>query len=274
MFYPSIARRLGRTVPFVYYGALHTPNGHVPAPVLRGVHTADVYVAFTSFERDLLVRNGIPEGKIRVIGLGVDQARFATADGQVVRARFGIQDQPVVAFVGRLASYKGVDTLLTSMRDVWKTVPDAHLLIAGARTDFVTRLEAQIAELPERERRQVVLACDVPDSELPSWYAACDVFVTVSENESFGLVYLEAWAAGKPVIGGRIGSVSSVIAEGEDGLLVGCGEVDELTAALRTLLSDEALRNRLGESGRKKVERDHDWSTVTDRLRGVYQSIL
>ncbi|MBA3465653.1 MAG: glycosyltransferase family 4 protein [Deltaproteobacteria bacterium] len=269
MYYP---RRKNRRI--VLFGALHIRDGHVAAPMLRAIENADAYIAFTQFEADTLVKNGARPDRLHVVGLGVDVADSAVANGREIRARFAIGDAPVVGFIGRQAPHKGCDTLVRAMTLVWAQRPDAYLLLAGGRTAYSPRIDALVAELPADRRARVIVVNDFTDAEKPSWYAACDVFVTVSTDESFGLSFVEAWAAQKPVIGGRIGAIECVIREGEDGLLVPCNDPPALATEIAKLLGDAGLRARLAKAGHAKVRAEHDWPMVVDRIRRIYEGTL
>jgi glycosyltransferase involved in cell wall biosynthesis len=111
------------------------------------------------------------------------------------------------------------------------------------------------------------------EGEKPAIFATCDLLVFPSGHESFGIVLLEAWAAGKPVIGSRVGAIPSVVDEGQDGLLIRHRNVGDLTAAIQTLLSRPELRRQMGESGRQKVQQRYTWNIVADRLRQVYVQV-
>lgn len=272
LYYADMFKAVHRT-PIVYSGALHLADGPVPGLVLSTIRRASAYIANTSYEQDYLVGQGIDNDKIHVIGVGVDPALFETADGRAFRQRYALGDAPVVAFVGRQASGKGIDTLLYAMRTVWETFPEARLLIAGSRFDFSDRLEEIIDEFEPHVRQRIVLINDFDEGEKPAIFGACDVFVAASRSESFGIVYLEAWASGKPVIGCQIGAVAAVIDDGWDGLLVPYGDIGALAQAITRLLSDEALRSEMGDRGRRKVLSRYTWEKVARRYREVYQSV-
>jgi len=273
MYYADMLKCVHR-MPVVYSGALHLADGPVSGLVLTTIRRASAYIAYTSYERDYLVRCGIDGAKIHVVGPGVDSAPFETADGRTFRARHGLNDVPVVAFIGRQASGKGIDTLLYAMRVVWETMPEARLVIAGSRFDFSDRLEEIVAEFEPQERQRIVFVNDFDEQEKAEIYAACDLLVAASRSESFGIVYLEAWASGKPVIGCRIGAVASVIEDGWDGLLVPYGDVGALAQAILRMLSDQALRVQMGDRGRRKVLPNYTWDNVALRFREVYRSVM
>lgn len=273
MFYPGLAARLGKRIPFVCYGALHL-HKPVPRPVLRMLGHVDAYAAHTTFERDFLIANGVPAGRIHIVGAGVDLERFEKGNGRVIRDRYGLGDAPVVAFIGRQAAQKGIDTLIQAMRAVWQQVPAARLLIAGATTAFSTTLNKLIAALTPEEQARTLLLNEFSDDEKPDLMAACDVFVMISKAESFGIVYLEAWACSKPVLAGRIGAVQSIVSEGRDGLTIEIGNAEQLAGAIVRLLEDEELRVTMGRNGRAKVQEHYTWDIVTAKLRTVYEKVV
>ena len=271
MFVAAVAkRRSGR--PLVFHGALHPLDawGYDRPMIVRAIKRCDAYIAYTGWEREFVISAGVDPSKIHVVGLGVDVARFATADGRAFRDDYGLGDAPIVTFIGQQSGTKGIDTLVEAMKRVWSDVLEARLVLAGARTAFTPRLIEMIGALPSAFRDQVILIHDFREEEKAGIMAACDVFAYPSRYESFGLAYLEAWAASKPVIGARSGAVASVIAEGKDGLLVEPGNSEELAQAILTLLTDPARRADLGATGHAKVVRSHTWEQVTGAVRRVY----
>jgi glycosyltransferase involved in cell wall biosynthesis len=262
-----------RRPPLVMFGALHLHDDHIAPPVLRAIERSQAYVAFTRYEQDVLVRNAIPRERVHVVGLGVDVDRFANADGRVIRDRYGIGDAPVVAFIGRQARYKGVDVLVRAMTSVWDRRPDAYVILAGSRTEFSNEVEQLVQALPPAKRDRVIISYGFSEEEKPQWFAACDVFVTISTDESFGIVFVEAWACGKPVIGGRINAVECVIRDGEDGFLVPCREPAPLASAIERLLDDDALRERMGRNGLVKVRAENDWAAVVQKVHSIYEHV-
>ncbi|MCB0170656.1 MAG: glycosyltransferase family 4 protein [Anaerolineae bacterium] len=274
MLFPYIAQQMGYPVPpVVYWGALHITGDYIRQPALKAIHSAAAYVANTEFEREVLIKKGVPQEKIHVIGVGVDTKQFTGVGGHKVREMYNLGDGPVVGFIGRQARGKGIDTLIQAMYLVWKRQPEIRLLIAGARTDYSHDLHQLVGELPASLRDNVVFVDSFAENEKPQLFAACDVFVSVSRIESFGIVYLEAWASGKPVIGSRVGAVQNVIHEEDDGLLVAHCNVPELAAAISRLLNDTSLRLKLARNGKTKVQSEYDWEIVTRKLHHVYDQI-
>jgi phosphatidylinositol alpha-1,6-mannosyltransferase len=119
----------------------------------------------------------------------------------------------------------------------------------------------------------VIFAGQVPDDDLPAHYAACDVFAMPCrarwaglEVEGFGIVFLEAAAAGRAVVAGRSGGAAEAVADEETGLLVEGREHKAVAVALVRLLTDPGFRGNLGSAGRRRVERSFTWDRQADRL--------
>lgn len=261
--------------PVVLYGALHLTDawGFDRPMIYHAIRQAEAYVAYSTLERDYLVDRGIPRAKITTIGAGVDPEQFAGASGQNLRHTFGWGNDPVVAFVGHLHRRKGVQRLLAAMPQVWATFPQVKLLLAGASTADTNHLVQEAAKLSPHMPNRVVILRDFSDKEKAEIFAACDVFVFPSVEESFGIVFLEAWACRKPVIGMRAGAIPSIVSDGLDGLLVTPNCPEELAQAVCRLLANPAQRVEMGQAGYEKMRQNYTWDIVTDKFREVYQKV-
>jgi glycosyltransferase involved in cell wall biosynthesis len=231
-----------------------------------------LYIAYSQFEADVVMARGADASRVFVVGAGVDPEPFAGADGRAMRVAVGLDpDRPVVGYVGQLGGHKGIDVLVRAMRQVWARQPGTQLLIAGARSHFLPVIEAQIADLPPSMRGQVRLVLDFPDEDKAGLFAATDVFTYPSGYESFGIAFVEAWAAGKPVIGCRRGAVPTVVTDTVDGLLTTWQDDDDLAAAIVTLLRAPDQARAMGEAGRRKMHLRYRWPHVADRFHDVYR---
>jgi glycosyltransferase involved in cell wall biosynthesis len=214
-------------------------------------------------------------GKVTVIQNGVDTARFnPTVSGDLVREKFGLEQSKVVLFVGALTiwhAYKGVDILIRAFKKVCEARNDAKLLIAGGG-NLSDQYLALASELGISSN--VVFAGKVEEPELPQYYAASDLTVLPSKDssEGFGLVLMEAMAAGRAVIGSRVGGVIEVVRDGFNGLLVDPNNVDELARTIQFVLKDDRTRLLMGRYGRMFAEQS-DWSSVAEKLESVYKAI-
>ena len=268
------ARRAG--VPVVLLGAIHTADtwGYDRQMMYNAIAQADATIAHTSFERDHLTARGIAADKIHVIGAGVNVEAIAGGNGRLIRERYNLGNDPVLLVLGRQSELKRLDTVIEAMPHIWAQQPNARLLMAGARTNYSAHLDEQIVALPPAQQAKIILINDFPESEKPDLLAAADLLVHPSGNESFGIVFVEAWAAGKPVIGADVGALASLIAEGEDGLLFHFGDAANLAQKVGQLLAQPAQRAALGAAGREKVLANYTWEIVADRVRQVYADLL
>ena len=269
MVYPFIGRHLTkRSIPYIYQGALHIDkNCDTNKYILQSIIHADAYVANTEYEIHYLQRYGLSETKSHVISPGIDTSIFRITNREQTRQKLGIAGDPLVVFIGRISQYKGIDTLLMAMQEVWKKHPDTYLLIAGARTDFYGEIEKILALLKSEQRSKVTLITNISEKEKIEYLSAADIFVSVSKEESFGIVYLEAWACETAVIGASVGAVMNVIEDGVDGLLVSYGDKYKLADLIITLIKDPEYRNRLANCGYDKVEESYTMDRKLNLLR-------
>jgi phosphatidylinositol alpha-1,6-mannosyltransferase len=205
---------------------------------------------------------------------GVDTETFRPdVDGSAVRAQYGLADRPVVVCVSRLVPRKGQDTLIHALPLVHRSVRDAALLFVGAGR-YREELQTLAGSLGVADA--VVFAGGVPHDELPAHFAAGDVFAMPCRTrragldvEGLGIVFLEASAAGLPVIVGDSGGAPDAVLDGETGFLVDGRDVSAVADRLARLLTDQGLRARMGAAGRAWVEREWRWDVLADRLRGL-----
>lgn len=263
-------------IPVVFLGALHTADrwGFDRPMIYRAIQQADAYIAHTDYEHDYVVARGVDASKVRTIGAGVDAESFMQASGHQIRQDLGWPDRPVVIMLARFVRRKRFDLLLAAMRQVWQERPEACLLLAGARTPYLAELEREIEALPPDRRAQVAIFDSFQESQKPQLLAAADICVSTSTQESFGIAFVEAWAAGKAVIGAREAAIPSVVAEGEDGLLFEFPHADSLAHAILTLLNHPERRRQMGARGRQKVLENYTWTIVADRVRALYQEVI
>ena len=239
------------------------------------LEAADIIIGVSHHEiEQMRVSLSFDGSKVRYIPNGIDFSRFETIPkGRMFRERYGIPDtSPVVLYTGRLAVNKGLDTLLTSFKDVLNEIPDCYLCLVGDDQGMGQKLREQADRLGILG--QVIFTGHIPENMFRDSYGAADVFVLPSEYEAFGIVLLEAMACKVPCIGTRVGGVPEVIREGVDGLLVEYQDSRGLARAMIRLLSDFEERERMGEAGRERVQREFTWKSVVDRIEDVYRELV
>ena len=206
----------------------------------------------------------------KVIPLGVDIERFNPRNkGDKVREKYGLGDEKVVMFVGRLAFHKGVNHLI----DAAGIYKKAKYLIVGAgpKESSFKKLAAA-----SPNSKNIIFTGKVDGKDLPSYYAACDVLVlpSISRLEAFGFVTLEALATGKPVIASDMPGMREVVVDGVDGFLAEPLNPDDIANKIKKLLEDETLRRQFGANGRLKVEERFTWPRVTKMVEDIYNKVL
>jgi glycosyltransferase involved in cell wall biosynthesis len=214
--------------------------------------------------------------RVVVIPNGVDTQRFnPDIHGEEIRRRLGVDRGKIVLFVGALTQwhrYKGLEVLIQAMALMRDQVPEARLVIVGAG-----QLETEYRQLVSRHSLTscVIFAGNVPDDELPKYYACSDMLALPSKDrsEGFGLTILEANATGKPAIGTTVGGIPSVIRDGYNGLLVPPNDPSALAEAIKKALSDDDLLKRMGRNGRAFAER-REWSIVAKQTEELYERAL
>lgn len=209
---------------------------------------------------------------------GVDSAKFAEGDGAAFRGKHKI---PPAAFlvlnVSRIDPQKNLLYLLEEFARFRAGQPDAFLVLVGPETqpEYAAKLRAFAASNGLEACVRILPGLRNDDPELVNAYHACDVFVLPSMHEPFGIVVLEAWSSGKPVVANRVGGLKSLVRHGENGLFInpdteaGAGD---LAARLRVLSAAPALRLQLGSFGRAEARSRYDWSRVAGELEKLYRA--
>jgi glycosyltransferase involved in cell wall biosynthesis len=203
-----------------------------------------------------------------VISMGVDTCRFhPERRDEALLERLSIK-RPFILFVGRLAEKKGVRYLLEAMPDVLRDFPDCTLVIVG---DGPLRRELEALSGQLDISRHVRFVRAVPHGELPAYYATADAFVGPSivasggDTEAFGVVFVEAMASGCPVVASIVGGTKDIVVDGQTGLLVPERSPKAIADALRKVLGDEALRERLRTAGAHWARERFDQRVVADK---------
>lgn len=240
------------------------------SPILRGAREV---IAISAFTESAVASLGVPPDRIRRLSPGVDLDRFASSHAQHgAAAQAGPQ---LLLSVSRLHDlYKGHDAVIRALPLIRAKCPRARYLIAGDG-----RLRGYLEALARSVGMEddVVFLGDVPDEELAQLYQRCDVLVQVSREdisgggaEGFGIVCLEAAAAGKPAVAGRSGGLPEAVEDGVTGILVNPGEVGDIAEAVVSLLRDRPRAEALGREGRRRVREQFTWDIMARKARQLF----
>ncbi|MEK8023107.1 MAG: glycosyltransferase family 4 protein [Candidatus Hydrogenedentota bacterium] len=284
---PALAWLKGRTgIPYVlsahgaeilgprssaYYAGLMTQS-------FRG---ADAVFAVSSFTKNHVAALGLSKERIDVIGNGVDVSRFSPGPGSDgLRKKFGLEGKRVLLTVGGLVERKGHDTVIDALSRLRDSYPDLMYLIAGGWAMNSSR-EGYLKEIVARRglQERVVFTGFVADEELPEIYRLADIFVMTGREiaekgwvEGFGISYLEAAAAGLPVVASDTGGVSEAVC-GSNAIMVPSDDAVATAAALSKLLDDSALRSTMSLASRAWAG-ECTWTKRVSAGRAVMERII
>ncbi|MGZ8519749.1 MAG: glycosyltransferase family 4 protein [Candidatus Binatia bacterium] len=254
--------------------------------VVRGIRYVDRVIANSRHTASLAQQKGVTERVIEIIHPGVDWQRFQVAEDAVaLKQTWGLAHRKVILFVGRLARRKGVTEFIEhSLADIVTQVPEVCFVIAGANAaESLTQHEDVAGEIRRAIERhdlseQLRWLGAVSDAELAQIYALCDVLVLPvldldSDVEGFGMVALEAAAAGKPVIATRCGGIPDAVKHGASGILVEPGDYQRLSESIVSLLRDPQIGAAMGQSGRQRTEKEFTWGSVVSRYEATFRGL-
>ncbi len=203
-------------------------------------------------------------------GVGLQLDQLPPLERAVSRAKFDLpSDAFVVLLLGRKVEYKGLQLVVEALLELRRTRPNVYLLAVGPETAYSRQLWARYGALDG-----VIVRDTVSNEDRLHALNASDVLALPSSGEAFGIVYLEAWAYRKPVIGARIASVSSLVEDSVDGYLIDPTRTDELAVRLATLYDQRELAQTLGQHGRVKLERRYTLERIADIVEGSYIRVL
>jgi phosphatidylinositol alpha-1,6-mannosyltransferase len=238
-----------------------------------GLQRANAVTSISDFTaRKLVEVQGVDPAKIEVIPC-VITAELLHANGHGAQPDSQRRAQKILLAVARLDArerHKGLDEVILALPQLTESIPELVFVIAGDGDDR-NRLE-ELARNRGLSQR-VIFKGVVSDEELIELYESCDVFLMPSSQEGFGIVFLEAMAFKKPVIGGNHGGTPEVILDNETGFLVEHGDVDALADRIAMLLKDPELCKRMGEAGRRRVEENYTFEPLRKRLMDLFAKL-
>ena len=263
-------RRIGSrviTTPCVHFGEDGNDDVaryYTQSYQMRLLKDSDAVLALTTMERRRLIELGVQAEKIHAFGLGIDIAEVTGGDADRFRAAWKVQG-PVVFHLGTKAPEKGTISVVEAMKTLWARGTEAWLVLAGSS---IRAFDDYMRAQPKLPRLLNLGPVTEPDKR--DLLAAADVLVHPSRVESLGVVYLEAWANGKPVIAADTAVSREIIEPGKDGLLVPFGDTTAIGAAIHQILADRLASERMGRAGRNKVYDRFSWDTSLAEISKVF----
>jgi glycosyltransferase involved in cell wall biosynthesis len=234
--------------------------------------TDRLLVPSESLRSYLAERLALPAGEIEILPGGVDIEAFsAPHDAAECKRRIGFaQDDLVVGMVGRISEEKGQEDFLAAAGQVRRLVPNSFFCLIGSTgsTDFPQRLRRQIDDMGITKAVRFL----GHHSDMPRVYAALDVVVVPSRREGFGLVLLEAMAAGKPIVAANVGAIPAIVIPGITATLVPPRSPVALASEIVWLLSHPEAARVMGRNGKERA-RSFSWEAAAQNLDRLYQDL-
>ena len=225
----------------------------------------------------VLAQQRFPEKKVVYLPNGVNAERFARGNGPEFRAKHGIPPNAFVMLTAaRIDFQKNQQFIARVLPELVPIRPDVHALIIGHVTNeaYYAELMRLIDERNLRSRVTVIRGLSGRGQELVDAFHAADLFVLPSIHEPFGIVILEAWASGLPVIASRVGGIPTFVEHGGDGMLFEADNEKPFIEAFRALASSDAQRTAMALAGQRKAREQYGWDTITQRLVEIYAEAI
>ena len=226
-------------------------------------------LVLTAAEQKGLAALGVSSNRIDVIGGGLDDVP-PLGNWAALQHQYGLQ-RPYLIFIGRNSFEKGAIHAARAVLALHQAGGMARLVLVGP---IAGEFERFYDRLSPHEQQVIQPLGIVSEQDKHTLLSRAELLLLPSRTDSFGIVLLESWAHGKPVIGARAGGIPGVIDQQHNGLLVDFGDVAGLSEAIQILLADELLRQRMGENGRAKVHSQYTWEQVGERVCSTYKAIM
>jgi glycogen(starch) synthase len=252
-------------------------QGWLPGELNRSIHSIEWWLSYearrvitcSAYMRSEVTRLfDLPAEKGDVVPNGVDPAQWRAPAAAASLARQTHGSGPLLLFAGRLVYEKGVQDLLAALPRLRRRHPGLRLVVAG---DGPYRDDLVAIARRLRLGRAVHWAGFLPDAELAALAGIADCCVVPSVYEPFGLIALEATAAGTPVVAADVGGLREFVVPGVTGLRFGRGDVAGLADAVSSVLQDEVLARRLVRGAQAQLAAEHRWPVIAERTVEVYR---
>jgi glycosyltransferase involved in cell wall biosynthesis len=241
----------------------------------RVLKDADAIICVGDNERRA-VQAQFPEKRVLWLPNGVNAKRFTQGDPARFRSAYNIPaERQILLNVARIDPQKNQLALVESLEQLLRHRKDLHLVLIGPVTveSYGQQLRAKIDHAGLGQHVTLIPGLPAGSQELLDAYKAASIFCLPSRHEPFGIVILEAWAAGLPVVASRVGGIPGFTQNGIDVLHADCDITASFSTAINALLNRPEQRARLSANGQARAFTEFDWSRVTDRLESLYREL-
>ena len=266
-----------QTIPFIATPFLHTgvagrdrvSRNTTMDHQIQLLKDANAIQTLTNVEKDALLNLGCDPSRLIDIGSGIDP--LPALDSSTLNWVGRQSDGPYILFIGRNSYDKGCIHAIQAVLDLNEDEKEVNLLIVGQPTAELHRF---LEKNKVSQNAPIKIVGVVSEEQKHALLERTLLLLLPSRTDSFGIVILEAWAHGKPVIGAHAGGIAEVISDGKDGFLVEFGDVSSMVEKIKKLLQEPKLRNSLASNGREKLQKIYNWERVGDLVISNYQKIL
>ncbi len=236
------------------------------------IKSPDKLIAVSNFTKKQIVESyDIDPDQIEVIynGIDVNGYLFSNEEITITRKKLGLNNSPVILFVGRLDDpRKGLVFLINSLVNVLNKIDVTLLVVGKGDTNKVKNFVDSLGI-----SRNVVFTGFVDENNLKKYYSLCDIYVCPSRLEGFGLTILEAMAAGKPIVATKVGAIPEILSGDVNGILVESDNIDMMSSAICTLLQNLTLSNCMINNSISLCNK-FNWNKNANELLYVYSQLL
>ena len=235
----------------------------------RILRDATKVIALTKTEAEHLEWIGVSEDKIEIVPNGIDMSKYENLPERgEFRKKYSIKDEEkMILCLGRIHKIKGIDLLVEAFPDLVKELDDVRLVIVGGDSGFLPKLKRQIEDLKIGDK--ILFTGALYERDKLEAYVDADVYVLPSVYETFPVTVLEACACGTPVIITDRCGIADIV-DSKVGYVVEYDK-DQLRDAMINVLSDEGLRRKFGEEGRRLVREEFGWSIIIKQIEKIYE---
>lgn len=236
-------------------------------PLIKTLQQADYLWTLTQYETDFFIKKlNINPQKIILAGNGID-SDFLIKEKKItpcpVKGRVG--EGFCLLFIGSLSAHKGLKILIKSFSTIYN-LQLTKLILAGQKTLYYPEILKTIKQQPQEVQKNIKFIFNFPQKKLKQLIDSCDILILPSNQESFGLVLIEAWSRQKPVITTDIPPLKEIITRSKGGLIFESNNINDLSSKINQLLNSPQKRHQLGQNGFNYVKNNYTWSIVGKKI--------
>jgi glycosyltransferase involved in cell wall biosynthesis len=239
---------------------------------------ADFITAISQYLKNYAIENGA-RCEIEVVPNGVDLKKFQSKNEtdsrekiQKIKEELGIKpNEKIVITTSRLVAKNGIEYLVESFKYLPEPQEEKIVLVIIGSGLLEKELKTKVKNLGLEEK--VLFLGNISNEEVPKYLAISDIFVRPSISEGLGNAFLEAMAIGIPIIGTPVGGIPDFLKDGETGLFCEVSNSRSIAEKINILITDENLRQKLIQNGRKLVEEKYNWDLIAEKMRNIFNQL-